>query len=305
MCEIKKENGSDSLPFSFIDEKYVIPLLPKREKDSHKGSYGKALLLCGSEKYRGAAMLSLESALRTGVGIAYLCSEASVVRDACVRLPEGIYRETSPISKLKLSEISNLTTEANAILIGCGCTVSESLGELVIHLLEKEGAPLVIDADGINSLSLFGDLARSALKKAKRQVVLTPHPAEMGRLCSLSVNEIQNDRLRIAYEFAREHNLTLVLKGNRSIVTDGEKILVDELGGPELAKGGSGDVLAGAVCSLLAQGLTPVSAVGVATYLHSKAAKTLSKEFSEYGVCPSELPRQMAREIAIITGRYR
>ncbi|MBQ5801226.1 MAG: hypothetical protein IIW20_05000, partial [Clostridia bacterium] len=74
MVEIKKESGSDSLPFSFIDEKYVISLLPKREKDSHKGSYGKTLLLCGSEKYRGAAMLSLEGALRTGVGIAYLCS---------------------------------------------------------------------------------------------------------------------------------------------------------------------------------------------------------------------------------------
>ena len=303
MVEIKKENGSDSLPFSFIEEKEIASILPKREKNSHKGSYGKALLLCGSEKYRGAAMLSLESALRTGVGIAYLCSEASVVRDCCVRLPEGIYRETSPICQLKLSQISDLTKEATAILIGCGCTFGERIGELIIHLLEKDGAPLVIDADGINSLSLFGASALSALKKAKRQVVLTPHPAEMGRLCSLSVNEIQNDRMRIAYEFSKEHNVTLVLKGNRSIVTNGEKILVDELGGPELAKGGSGDVLAGAVCSLLAQGKEPVSAAIAAVYLHSKSANALRKEYSEYGVCPSELPRQMAREIALITGR--
>lgn len=300
MIDIKKENGSDSLPFSFIEEKEVVSLLPKREKNSHKGSYGKALLLCGSEKYRGAAMLSLEGALRTGVGIAYLCSEKAVVRDTCVRLPEAIYRETSPICKLKLSEISDLTKEANAILIGCGCTASERIGEFIIHLLEKDGAPLVIDADGINSLSLFGTSALSALKKAKRQVVLTPHPAEMGRLCSLSVNEIQNDRMRIAYEFANEHSVTLILKGSNSVVTNGEEILVDELGGPELAKGGSGDVLAGVVCSLLAQGLTPFSSSFVGVYLHSRAAKTLSREFSEYGVCPSELPRQMAREIAII-----
>ncbi len=300
MQNIKKENGSESLPFSYIEEKEIISLLPKRAQNSHKGSYGKALLLCGSEKYRGAAMLSLESALRTGVGIAYLCSEASVVRDACVRLPEGIYRETSPISKLKLSEISDLTMEANAILIGCGCTVSELIGELIMHLLEKDGAPLVIDADGINSLSLFGKEALFALKKSKRQVVLTPHPAEMGRLCSLTTEEIQRDRLKVASDFARENNVTLILKGNRTVIADASSVKIDELGGPELSKGGSGDVLAGAVCSFLAQKMTPLSASCVSVYLHSKAAKTLSREFSEYGVCPSELPRQMAREIMLI-----
>lgn len=294
----RKFDGRD-----YITSDIVREILPKRENNTHKGSYGRAVLLCGSEAYRGAAILATESALRMGSGLVCLCSESNVISDCSIRLPEAIYTDSDKICKLKLSKFKRLTENATAILIGCGTGKSEALGELIISILGKEGVPLVIDADGINSLALLNEKAIFALKKAKRQVVLTPHPAEMGRLLSLPASKIQENRLKIAEDFAKENNVTLILKGNKTIITDGITLKIDDIGGPELAKGGSGDVLAGGVVSFLSQGFSPINSAIIAVYLHSKAGKTLSDEYSTYGVCPSELPKQMAREIALLIAR--
>ncbi len=294
----RKSDGGD-----FITRDLVREILPKREKNTHKGSYGRAVLLCGSEAYRGAAILAAESALRMGSGLVCLCSESVVISDCCIRLPEAIYTVSGEICKLKLSDFKRLTEGATAILIGCGTEKSEALGELIISILGEAGVPLVIDADGINSLALLNEKSIFALKNAKRQVVLTPHPAEMGRLLSMPVSTLQENRLKIAEKFAKENNVTLVLKGNKTIVTDGESLKIDGIGGPELAKGGSGDVLAGAITSFLSQGITPMNSAVAAVYLHSEAGRTLSDEYSEYGVCPSELPKQMAREIALLASK--
>ena len=290
-----------SLFDTVVDREMIKKLLPERKRNTHKGSYGKTTLFCGSEKYRGAAILATESALRTGVGLVTLCSEAGVIRDCCIRLPEALYVKMPPIEKIEPSQIESAAKDASSILIGSGSMQSENLASLIEILIKSEGAPLIIDADGINSLSLLGkDALYELFRGAKRKTVLTPHPAEMARLVSLSVSDVQKSRLKISEEFAKKHNTVIVLKGASSIITDGERTRIDTEGGPELAKGGSGDVLSGAIASFIAQGFSVFDAATVAVYLHSRAGKSLSSEFSSYGVCPSELPLQMSREISMI-----
>ena len=292
-----------SVSDTVIDRDMIKKLLPERKRNTHKGTYGKTVLFCGSDKYRGAAILATESALRTGSGLTALCSEESVIRDCCVRLPEGIYVKMPPSFEMTLSQTEDASVGASAILIGSGSGQSENLSALIQTLIKSEGAPLIIDADGINSISLLGKDGLSELfKSAKRKTLLTPHPAEMARLSSLSVHDVQSNRLEIAEAFASEHNTTVVLKGASTVITDGVNTRIDIKGGPELAKGGSGDVLAGAIASFASQGFSLFDAATVAVYLHSCAGKALADEFSSYGVCPSELPRQISREILKITG---
>ena len=292
-----------SVSDTVIDREMIKKLLPERKKNTHKGTYGKTVLFCGCEKYRGAAFLATESALRTGSGLTVLCSEESVIRDCCIRLPEGLYVKMPPSEEMNFSQAESASAGASAILIGSGSSQSENLSSLIQALIKSEGVPLVIDADGINSLSLLGKEGLFELfKNAKRKTVLTPHPAEMARLTSLSVSDVQSDRLRTAEKFAQEHNTVVVLKGASTIITDGVNTRIDIEGGPELAKGGSGDVLSGAIASFVSQALSPFDAATAAVYLHSCAGKALASELSAYGVCPSELPIQMSREILKITG---
>ena len=289
-----------------LDREMIKKLLPVRKRNTHKGTYGKTVLFCGSEKYRGAAILATESALRTGSGLTALCSEECVIRDCCIRLPEGIYVKMPPSYEMSILQVENASAGASSVLIGSGSGQSENLSGIIEKLLNSEGVPLIIDADGINSLSLLGAERIYALfKNAKRKTILTPHPAEMARLASLSVSEVQNNRLSVAEEFALKHDTVIVLKGASTVITDGTNTRIDIEGGPELAKGGSGDVLAGAIASFVSQGLSPFDAASAAVYLHSSAGKSLASQLSDFGVCPSELPIQMSKEILKTTGENR
>ncbi|HBJ19079.1 MAG TPA: NAD(P)H-hydrate dehydratase, partial [Clostridiales bacterium] len=154
------------------------------------------------------------------------------------------------------------------------------------------------DADALNALSHDRDEARELLSHAKRKVILTPHPREFARLFGKSVEEIQLHRMEEALTFAEEMGVTLVLKGAGTIVTDGETCYLNATGSSALAKAGSGDVLAGFLAALAAGGMNPTDAAALAVYYHGLAADTLASEFSTFGVTPSDLPKQIAREIS-------
>ena len=276
-------------------------LLPRREENSHKGSFGKACLFVGSSAYRGAAQLAAEACLRGGAGLLTLASEKAVTDTLLPALPEILYKEISPFSAFTKADLDTalaLAGGASAILVGSGSTPSEALGEFVRTLLAREGAPVVLDADAINSLASERESSLSALKTARRRVVLTPHPLELSRLSGESVSQIQKSRLRFASSFAKTYGVTLLLKGAGSVIAgkNGE-LYVNTSGSSALAKGGTGDVLAGFLTALLAQGCEPVGALRAAAYLHGCAADTLKDRYTEYGVLPSELPRQMAIEL--------
>lgn len=288
-----------------LDAALAASILPKRAKNTHKGSYGRLLMLAGSRAYRGAAVLASEAAIRTGVGLATLASHESVTDLAVTRLPELIVMPTQDLDRLDREHtkaIYEAAERASCILIGPGSGVSNSLCCLIWELMSRPGAPLVIDADGLNSLAMHHSESLSRLGSSKRAVVLTPHPLELARLMApLSVAEVQADRIGSALRFAKASRATVVLKGAATVIASGDGSLsINTSGGPALAKAGSGDVLAGATASFLAQGISAYDAASLAVYLHGVAADRLAREFSEYGVLASQLPAMIARELATL-----
>ncbi len=290
----------------YIDDLIALSGLPPRPENSNKGSFGRLLSITGSEKYRGAAYLSLEASLRGGVGLVTHLGERAVGTALCARFPEVIYREMPSPGELTdddLESIAALSLSHSATLIGSGSGHTEGLRRLVTGLLGCEGSPLVLDADALNVLSDDPQGALQLLKNAKRRLILTPHPLELSRLSGIPVSDIQLHRISVAECFARECGCILVLKGAATVVTDGSSLYVNSSGSSALAKAGSGDVLAGFLASLIASGADPLLGAVSAVYFHGRAADRLSASFSELGVTPSDLPREIAVAVASLLAR--
>ena len=260
--------------------------LPKRKPNTHKGDYGKMFLLAGSEGYTGAPVLAASAAVRSGAGLVFL----------------GVPREIYPIVAVKCSsampfplperygEILEKARSCDAALIGPGLGRAPKTEKLVRSLLEDLEIPVVLDADGINALAGHMDI----LDRRKALTVLTPHDGEFARLTGTAL-PIQ-DRLAAAQSFARDHHCILVLKGHRTITAapDG-KAWINISGNPGMAKGGSGDVLAGMIASFLGQkqlmqsGRRTAEWVAGAVWFHGSAGDKAAQKFGEYGMTPEDL----------------
>ena len=275
----------------FIDRDLARRLLPERPENSNKGTFGKLLLLTGSEKYRGAAHLTLGAALRGGVGLVTFMGERDLCRELRLAFPEAIYVDGESADPVALSRCHCAT------LIGSGSDRTDALLSTVRGLVLSEGTPLVLDADALNVIGASKE-GSAVLKAARRPLILTPHPGEFSRLIRVPIEQIQASRLPYAVEFAREHGLILVLKGSGTIVTDGERTYINTSGSSALAKGGSGDVLAGLIGALVASGMPPIEGAALGVYLHGVAGDTLAKSYSTYGVTPSDLPVAIAHLLA-------
>lgn len=281
-----------SFRYRLIDEPLAASLLPRREENGSKGSFGKLLMVTGSEKYRGAAHLAMEAALRGGVGAVSYCGCDLLCSELSQKFPEAIYHEAA-LRDLQ-ARVSELETYHSAVLVGSGSSVSRELSDTVRALLTGDGAPIILDADAINAIAEDRELLE-CLRASKRKVVLTPHPLEFARLSGTDVASVQSDRIRKSLAFAAEYGCTLVLKGAGTIVTDGEVVYINSTGSSALSKAGSGDVLAGFLSSLVASGMDPLEASALAVFYHGLAADVLKDELSVYGVTPSDLPRTIAR----------
>ncbi len=281
------------------DHTLAASLLPVRKSDSSKGSFGRATLIVGSDKYPGAAMLALEAALRGGAGYVNYIGTESLCRRLQLRSPEALYTELEYTLDGERERLVALTSHSTAILIGSGCDPTESLYLTAAELLSTEGAPIVLDADAINAIAAFG--TPNIITNARRRVILTPHPLEFSRLTGLSVAEIQESRESIARDFAARHGCILVLKGAGTVTTDGDITYINSSGSSALAKAGSGDVLAGLLTSLLAFSIDPLKTAALAVYIHGRAGDNLSENLSDFGVTPSDLPIECAKVIASLT----
>ena len=279
------------------DEALLRRVLAPRSRRSHKGTYGRTWLLCGSEGMSGAAVLSTRGALRSGAGLAeVLTPEANrvvlqtTVPEAIVTVRDG--NET----------ISESIQRADGVVMGCGLgTSSEALEALRVALngLPADGSvPMVLDADGLNLLASDGSLREtSALSAPRKQIVVTPHPAEMARLCGRSVSEILANLPETALTFARERGVTVVLKDAHTVIASPEgELYICTAGNAGMAKGGSGDVLAGIIGSLLTQNrrrigvdLTAAEVAAAGVYLHACAGDLAAAELGEYGVLASDV----------------
>ena len=276
-----------------LNHQSVLSLLPDRDENAHKGNFGKILLLCGSRGYTGAAYLATMGALRSGAGLVFLGVPESIYAIEAVKLNEAIVfplpdRE-GKLSTDAIPEILSRLPKVDAVLIGCGLGQSEDILAVTKTVLENANCPVVVDADGINVLSAHKDILRGR----KHPTILTPHDGEFTRLGGI----IGSDRMASAKALAKELNSIVLLKGHRTCITDGETAYLNTTGNPGMAVGGSGDLLAGILVSLLGQGIDPLEAAACAPWLHGAAGDICAREMGQYGMLPSDmlhvLPRLM------------
>ena len=296
--KIEKQFGITDI---YTDSLWAEALLPKRPLNSNKGSFGKLLIIAGSKKYRGAAHLAVEAALRSGVGLVCFLGENELINELVMKFPEVIYEKSMEIAEYTEKDIEKavkLSEKFSAILIGPGSDNTKGLQKLVLSLLESEGAPIIIDADAINAVAALGEEGLNAIKNSKRKVALTPHPLEFSRLSGIEVAKIQKNRIFYAEKLSKELGATVILKGAATVISGENRLIINSNGTSALAKGGSGDVLAGVFASFLAEGsLGLADAAALAVYFHSLAGDLLSESLSDFGVIPSDLPKEIAKTI--------
>ncbi len=296
-----KIRESFSFSYNLVDRPLASRLLPRREENTSKGSFGRLLVITGSDKYRGAASLSLSAALRGGAGYTVYMGTEALISHLSPTYPEVIYEKIPQIESISDSEIEKITASskmAGATLIGSGSCATDGLYRLVASLLDSEGGTIILDADAINILADRGEEGRLLLKNSRRTVVLTPHPLEFARLSGNTVSDVQLHRIEASLKFAAENGVILALKGAATIVTDGFSVYINSSGSSALSKAGSGDVLAGFTASLIASGADALTGTALSVYLHGAAADSLCTELSAFSVTPSDLPLEMGRQIA-------
>ena len=274
-----------------ITEKDVWQRMPVRMQDSHKGTYGKLLCVAGSSRYRGAAALAAEGALRAGAGLVTLASVEPVIAAVAARTPECIFlpcRQSAggSVSAQSGKAVLEKVRGMDVLLFGPGLGDTDDTAALLEQLGPSAGCALVLDADGLNAAAKMDSLPRSP----GLPLILTPHPGEMARLCGLTTAEVNAGREGIAAGYARAEDCVVVLKGHRTIVAgpDGE-VFVNPTGNPGLSRGGSGDILAGMIAGLAAQGLSPLDAAVCGVWLHGAAADVCAARHSMQGMLPEDI----------------
>lgn len=273
-----------------------FPAFPPRPPGAHKGTFGRVLIVAGSRGMTGAAALAGLGALRGGAGLVTVASPASVIGIVAGMEPSYL---TCPLpddrdGRLSLEsapQLLEMLSTQTAGVIGPGLGRSYDLDELVSLIWRTVEVPLVMDADGLNALAARKDSFQRVGRVAPR--VLTPHPGEFSRLTGLSIATIADRRTEIAAEFAREHGIILVLKGEGTVVTDGTRVFVNATGNSGMATGGTGDVLSGLIAALIAQQLDPFDAARLGVTLHGLAGDLAAAELSQPALIASDLPRYL------------
>lgn len=268
----------------------VRGILPRRDQAGHKGNFGKVLCVCGSVGYTGAPIFASRAAVRTGAGLVFLAVPKSVWPVAAVKSDEAMpfpLPETADgkLSLLAEESIRQRASDCDAVLIGCGLGRDWQTDALVRNLLSIE-KPLVLDADGLNALGQSVEL----LQKRTAPTVLTPHEGEFLRLGG----DLSRGREAAAAAFSQNYGVYLVLKGHHTLVAAPDGCMaVNGTGNSGMAKGGSGDVLAGMLLSLLGQGCEAYDACCAAVWLHGRAGDLAAADKGERGMTPTDLLEQI------------
>ena len=273
------------------DKNIVKRAVPNRPVDANKGTMGTLLSICGSFGMAGAAILAGKSALRCGVGLEKLVIPKSIYPIAAGSILESVFLPLSETSDGKISRtnIPRLLLEAKkstAVLLGCGLSVCDDTKALVKSFVENCTAPMVLDADALNCIADNPGI----LKKRKSDIIITPHPGEMGRLCGITAKEVNADRVDVALSFAKKYGVITVLKGSGTIIASPNgQALLNTTGNSGMATGGSGDVLAGMTAGLLAQGKSAFDCAAAAVYLHGLAGDFAAEKLGKISMLPSDI----------------
>jgi NAD(P)H-hydrate epimerase len=282
-----------------------LPKLPPRPRDSHKGDYGTVLVVAGSRRYPGAAILAALGAGRAGAGLVQLAVPTSLVPAVVAAVPFATLlpcAETSAggFALGAADELRDAAAKATAVVLGPGLGTDSETGRLLVRLLRDVPRPLVLDADALNLLAALGDEPFAARRAATdAPTVLTPHPGEFARLTGLPRPDGEQ-RLPQAARYAQQHGVIVVLKGAGTVVTDGRRAWVEPAGNPGMATGGMGDVLAGALGALLATPKRlpdPAAAAALAVHAHALAGDGAAAALGETGVLPEDVARRLGKAL--------
>ena len=294
------DNAYEEYTAVINSEKDFAAKLPARRRISHKGDYGRLLNIAGSENYVGAAWLSTNAALHVGTGLVTLCSVKSVTTAVSITLHESTYlplTDRAHIENEHINDILSAAENATAVLIGCGTGCSEDIARITTSLIKYAGCPVIIDADGLNSIALH----INEIKDNNGMVILTPHLKEFSRLSGLDMGYIQKNKLDVARLFAKQYNVHLLLKDAYSVYAAPDGFTAVNLSGNDaLAKAGSGDTLAGTIAGLIASGAGINDGVTAGAYLFGKSAELAAETHDTRSILPSLLPSEYGRIIKSI-----
>lgn len=286
------QNGDRLKAFA---EQDAVSLIPKRINSGHKGSFGKVAVIAGSKGMTGAPLLSTKAALRSGAGLVYLLTAEEIEAQTSVQLEEVVGiplpSKNGMINTDSLERIKQFSEKVDLIAAGPGLGRSSEVSELMEDILKNLELPLILDADAVNSIQ-----NRQLLKNYKGELTLTPHPGEMAGLTGISIQEINNNRIEIARNFAEEYGVNLILKGAATITAapDG-RAYINTSGCNGMATAGSGDVLTGIAAALWAQGMKSFEAAALAVYLHGKAGEFAAAEKSNYALIASDIIENLSK----------
>jgi NAD(P)H-hydrate epimerase len=281
-------------------------LVPARAADSHKGDFGRVLVIAGSFGKTGAAHLAALGALKSGAGLVTIATPRSCVAALATMMPEYM---TEPLEETSAGTIDfaavdrALAIKADVIAIGPGVGRDPSTSAFVQAVVERSGVPLVLDADALNALADDPDRFEG---RDGVDMIITPHPGEMARLLGVSVEQVQSDRLEHAREFASAHKVHVVLKGHRTIVAgpDGRSF-INLTGNAGMATGGTGDLLTGMIAAWFAQLLDAEAASKLAVYLHGAAGDLAEADEGELALLPTDIAARLGDAVLELTARKR
>lgn len=288
----------DRIILELLTPGWVGQRLPSRPLDSHKGTFGHALVVAGSRNYVGAAFLASQAAVRVGAGLVTLATPTNVYTIAASKLTEVIHLplpedDAGGVSPAGARLIRENLGRYSATLVGCGLGWSPGVTDFLEQLLlsppppgRPSGAPVIIDADGLNNLSQTGEW----WSRLERPGVVTPHPGEMSTLTGMATAEVQKDRVETARRWASRWGVTVALKGAHTVVADpAGMVRVSPFSNPGLASGGTGDVLSGVIVGLMAQGLSANDATYCGVFLHGYAGESVRQRLGDSGMVASDL----------------
>src|SRR4051812_8091186 len=279
-----------------------LPSIPPRKPDSHKGDYGRVLLIGGSQGMAGAIALAGMAALRSGAGLVKLATASSCQATVASFEPSAMTialpaDDQGRISEAALAAIVEAAKEATVLACGPGLGRSDALAHVVAWLYQNTYQPIVFDADALTLLAR----EPSVLTKAGGPRILTPHPGEFARLLGRP-SFPPNERESLAREFARANKLVLVLKGHQTVIADGTRTAINQTGNPGMATGGTGDVLTGVITALVAQGLSPYDAARLGVHVHGLAGDLAAEELGQVSLIASDLIQYLPRAWKSLVG---
>ncbi len=281
-----------------------LPLLPPRRKKTHKGDYGRILVIASSTGLTGAGCMAAFSALRGGAGLVTLAVPESLYPIFASKLTSpmprplsdggsGFFTEKSLPEALRLSELNDV------LALGPGIGTESPTVSFLLALLEKVEKPLVIDADALNIIASNSTI----LEHLAGHSILTPHPGEMARLASSTPQDVEKRRLFVASNFASVHNLVVLLKGYGTIVTDGKRYYLNRTGNPGMATAGCGDILTGVVAAFVGQGLSLFEAAQLGAYIHGLAGDLAAGSLGEVSLVAEDIMSYLPRAFLLLARR--